>query len=195
MLYLCFETFDFDFYSDPRHLIFEKNCRKPRNIKSLALTCYCNRTWLPLNFMIMTTVFTIHHIESDWIRGCIRAITCQYLCRDVYVIYNQAFTFKKNITNHLGEAESTVDRLLELNSTFLVCRQQGLGKLQPAMTTACLRQTFTYARVLPVATVTLSQARRRHVCGICQLGFLKGFLKHHLYGLIIIYNRAWLMTS
>ena len=37
MLYLCLETFYFYFYSDPRHLIFEKNCRKPRNIKSLAL--------------------------------------------------------------------------------------------------------------------------------------------------------------
>ena len=39
MLYLCFETFYFYFYFDPRHLIFEKNCRKPRNIKSLALLC------------------------------------------------------------------------------------------------------------------------------------------------------------
>ena len=38
MLYLkCFETFYFHFYSDPRHLIFEKNFRKPRNVKSLAL--------------------------------------------------------------------------------------------------------------------------------------------------------------
>ena len=36
MLYLCFETFYFYFYSDPRHLIFEKNCHKPRNIKCLA---------------------------------------------------------------------------------------------------------------------------------------------------------------
>ena len=38
MLYLCFETSYF--YSDPRHLIFEKNCRKPRNIKSLALMIF-----------------------------------------------------------------------------------------------------------------------------------------------------------
>ena len=44
MLYLCFETFYFYFYSDPQHFIFEKNCRKPRNIKSLALLCIIMQT-------------------------------------------------------------------------------------------------------------------------------------------------------
>ena len=47
MLYLCFETFYFYFYSDLRHLIFEKNCHKPRNIKSLALLLetFFHRVW------------------------------------------------------------------------------------------------------------------------------------------------------
>ena len=40
------------------------------------------------------------------------------------------------------------------------------------MSAACLRQTFTNAGgyVSPAATTTLLQARRRHVCGICELG-------------------------
>ena len=43
--YLCFETFYFYFYSDPRNLIFEKNCGKPRNIKKsgLMLTAFLLR--------------------------------------------------------------------------------------------------------------------------------------------------------
>ena len=56
---------------------------------------------------------------------------------------------------------------VELNSTFPVCwRQEPRQPIQRSNVYIC-------RRVSPVATATLSQARRRHICGICELGCRK----------------------
>ena len=68
MLYLYFDTFYFYLYSDPRHLIFEKNCHKPRNIKSLALV-FTDKTIIPLalvgyELIIHETKLVLHILSA-----------------------------------------------------------------------------------------------------------------------------------
>ena len=77
---------------------------------------------------------------------------------------------KKITSDHLREAESIADRPGELNLAELPgpsATRTGTTYNDGGMSAS---NVHICRRVSPVATATLSQARRRHVCGIYELG-------------------------